>query len=150
MSYVPGCLNGQVANNSYSGCAANSSYSGTLAGTSTTRTVSFGSGKEVMLRYRPKANAGTSLKLIRLRSSTGSSSSLGVSNVRMWLSTDPAATYDNTPNACKQTSSSSPYIITGPGYCQISTSNPVYYLGIAYDSATVVRFQVDQSGADLY
>jgi hypothetical protein len=148
VSYVPGCLNGQTANNSYSGCAANSSYTGTIAGTSTPYTVSLGSGREVMIRYQPKPGAGTEFKYFRVRGATGTN--VNTSNVRVWISTDPTATYNSVAGKCKATSSSTPTIATGPGGCPISDSNPVYYMGIAYDAATAYRFQVDISPSDFY
>jgi hypothetical protein len=147
VSYVPGCLNGQTANNSYSGCAANSSYTGTIAGTSTPTTVSFGSGKQVVIRYQPKPGAGTAFSYVRVRGATGTN--VNTSNVRVWISTDPTATYDSVAAKCKVTSSSTPTIMTGPGYCPISDSNPVYYMGIEYDAATAYRFQVDISASDF-
>ncbi len=147
VSYVPGCLNGLTANNSATGCAALSSYTGTLAGTTTSRTVSLVSGKELLLRYRPKANAGTSVKGIYVSSATGGS--VGPS-MKVWLSTDPTATYDSVPAVCKNTSTSFPSVTTGPGYCPISTSNPVYYFGFETSSTTPLRFKVQESQSDLY
>lgn len=149
VSYIPGCLNGSIANNSFSGCASNNSYTGTIVGTTTNRMVKFGDNSELLLRYWPRPAAGTSLKLIRLRSASGNSSDLGVKDVRMWLSTDPYSTYETTDTKCKMTSSSSPYIVTGPGYCPITENVPIYYLGISYSSPEAVRFQVDQSGSDF-
>jgi hypothetical protein len=149
-SYVPGCLNGGSANFSSGGCAALSSYTGTLTGTSTPQTVSFGSGKQVVLRYQPVAGAGSSVKSLKVRGSTGGNV---VVNMRVWLSTDPTATYESVPEACKQTSTTTPKIYTGTGYCPISASTPVYYLGIAFDepaTSSTSRFIVDESYSDLY
>jgi hypothetical protein len=147
VSYVPGCLNGLTANNSASGCALNSSYTGTLAGTTTSHTVSLVSGKQLLIRYRPKANAGTSVKGIYVSSATGGS--VGPS-MKVWLSTDPTATYDSVPAVCRDTSTSFPSVTTGPGYCPISTSNPVYYFGFETSSTTPLRFKVQESQSDLY
>jgi hypothetical protein len=149
-SYVPGCLNGGTANFSSGGCAASSSYSGTLTGTSTPYTVAFGSGKQVVLRYNPVAGAGSSIKYLRLRGATGGNVLV---NMRVWLSTDPTATYASVADKCKATSTTTPMVITGPGYCAISASNPVYYLGIEFDAAatsSTSRFIVDESYSDLY
>ncbi len=147
VSYIPGCLNGLTANNSATGCAALSSYTGTLAGTTTTQTVTINSGKSVLIRYRPKANAGSSVKGIYLSDATGGA--VGAS-VKIWISTDPTSTYDTVPAACRNTSTSYPAVTTGPGYCQISTANPVYYLGIESSSATPLRYKVQESQSDFY
>lgn len=145
LSYVPGCLNGQKSINSSSGCAAQASYTGTIAGTTTSHTVTTGSPKQLVLRYRSTPTAGSSLKYIRTRSFDGGN--VGV-NMRVWLSTDPTATYESLPAACKQTSSRTPTVITGPGYCPISP-NTTYYYGMDYDITTDLRFSVDETGADF-
>lgn len=145
ISYVPGCLNGQTATSSSSGCAGLASYTGTIAGTTTSRTVTMGTGSQLVLRYRSTPTAGTSVKYIRTRSFDGGNVGM---NMRVWLSTDPSATYANVAAACKQTSSRTPMVATGPGYCPIAP-NTVYYYGMEYDETTALRFQVEETGADF-
>jgi hypothetical protein len=151
VSYVPGCLNGAMSSNSSSGCSAKTSFDGTIYGTSTAHTVTFGgtgaanSGKQLVLRYKTTSTAGTSTKYIRTRNYDGGN--VGV-NMRVWLSADPTATYASVATACKQTSTRTPMVITGPGYCPISP-NTVYYYGMEYDETGARRFQVDEGGADF-
>jgi hypothetical protein len=145
LSYVPGCLNGLTATSSSSGCAGQTSYTGTIAGTTSSRTVTMGSPNELVLRYKSTPTAGSSVKYIRTRSYDGGN--VGV-NMRVWLSADPTATYESAAAACKQTSSRTPMVITGPGYCPISP-NTTYYYGMDYDITTGLRFSVDETGADF-
>jgi hypothetical protein len=145
VTYAPGCLNGLTAVNSSSGCSAQTSYTGTIAGSTVNRTVSMGSGKQLALRYKSTPTAGSSLKYIRARSYDGGN--VGA-NMRVWLSTSPSATYASVATACKQTSTRTPMVITGPSYCPISP-NTVYYFGIEYDEPYVLRLQVEEGGADF-
>lgn len=146
VSYVPGCLNGLWATSSNVGCAAQTSYTGTIYGTSTSHTVTFGSGKQLVLRYTSNSTAGQSIKYIRTSNYDGGNIGL---YVRTWLSTSPTATYDSVSTACKATSNTRPMIVTGPGYCALSP-NTVYYYGIEYDDATVRRLGVEELGSDFY
>lgn len=147
VSYIPGCLNGGAANNSAVGCAANNSYMGRLAGAP--HTVRLVSGKQLLLRYRPKPNAGTTVKGISVSSATGGT--VGA-RTKVWLSPDPTATYDSVPAACRDVSTTLPSITTGPGpnHCPISPDAPVYYLGIETSSPAPIRFKVQESQSDLY
>lgn len=156
VSYVPGCLNGQLAKDSSSGCAVNDNYSG----------VRLGSGKELVLRYKTPSSV-TNGKNIKVGAWNGGN--VGV-NMRIWLSKDPTATYASVPEVCKASSSASPSITTGAetrvtttstawgktttttkDYCKLDP-NAVYYLGIAFDEARTgsgARFQVDEMSADF-
>lgn len=157
VSYVPGCLNGSMSSNSSTGCSAKTTFDGTIYGTSTAHTVTFGgtadaegnpilnSGKQLVLRYKTTATAGSAVKYIRTRNYDGGN--VGV-NMRVWLSTSPTATYDSVATACKQTSARTPMVMTGPGYCPISP-NTVYYYGMEYDETGARRFQVDEVGAEF-
>jgi hypothetical protein len=135
VTYAPGCLNGLTTANSSTGCAAQSSFNG----------FSLGSGKQLVLRYKSTPTAGSSVKYIRARSYDGGN--VGV-NMRVWLSTSPTATYETVATACKQTSSRTPMVITGPGYCPIAP-NTVYYYGMDYNETDSLRFQVEETGADF-
>ena len=135
VTYAPGCLNGQTAANSSTGCAAQSSFNG----------FSLGSGRSLVLRYKSTPTAGSSLKYIRTRSYDGGN--VGV-NMRVWLSTSPTATYETVATACKQTSSRTPMVVTGPGYCPIAP-NTVYYYGMDYNETDSLRFQVEETSADF-
>lgn len=150
-SYIPGCLNGQVTINSGSGCASNVSFNGPLSGTKARRTVRFGgtgaanSGNQLVLRYQSTSTAGVSNRWIIVRSSDAGN--VGV-KMRVWLSANPAATYASVADACRQTSATTPMVITGPGYCTI-TPNTTYYFGIEHDETGTRRFQVDETGTDF-
>lgn len=144
VSYVPGCLNGEMSHNSQSKCAAKTSFTGPVAGTRATRTVTMGSGKTLVLRYKSKPTAGSSVQGISTRSFDGGN--VGV-NMRVWLSTNPAATYAGTPAACRAMSTRTPLVMTGPGKCQIAP-NTVYYFGMEY-AGPALRFQVNEGGADF-
>lgn len=143
ISYVPGCLNGAFTSASSSGCSLKTSFTGLVNGSS--RTVSLGSGKQLVLRYQSESTAGKSIKYFKVKGFDGGNVSV---NMRVWLSTDPAASYANVAPACKTTSTRLPVIFTGPGYCPI-VPNAVYYLGIEYDEAVETRFQVDEMQADF-
>lgn len=135
-TYAPGCLNGLTAANSSSGCSAQTSFNG----------FSLGSGRSLVLRYKSTPTAGSSVKYIRTRSYDGGN--VGV-NLRVWLSADPAAKYASVIDACKQTSTRTPMVITGPRYCPVSP-NTTYYYGMEYDELDALRFQVEEKGADFY
>jgi hypothetical protein len=145
ISYVPGCLNGLTAVNSSSGCSAMSSYTGTIAGTTTSRTVTLGSGNQLVLRYKSTPTAGSTVKYMQVLGGDGSN--VGV-NMRVWLSSNPSATYATVDSKCKQTTTIRPAVITGPNYCAISP-NTTYYFGIEFDEAITTRFQVYELGADF-
>lgn len=155
-SYVPGCLNGAFAKDSSSDCALNDSYQN--AGV-----VRLGSGKELVLRYKTPSTL-TNGKTIKVSAWNGGS--VGV-NMRIWLSTDPLATYGSVSEYCKATGTVTPIIATGAeasvttsktvfgkttyttsNYCKLE-ANTVYYFGIGYDEAVSTRFQVDESIADF-
>lgn len=144
-SYVPGCLNGlYITTASASGCGGTASYTGTISGTN--YTFAFGSGKVLTLRYKSKSTAGTSVKYFTLASGDGGN--VGQS-VKVWLSTNPAATYDATSAACKSTSTTQPYVLTGPGYCPV-TPNTTYYLSMSIDTAcTTCRYKVEEGASDF-
>lgn len=144
-SYVPGCLNGlYITTASASGCGGMASYTGNINGTD--YTFAFGSGKVLTLRYKAKSTAGTSVKYFTLASGDGGN--VGQS-VKVWLSTNPAATYDATSSACKSTSTTQPYVLTGPGYCPV-TPNATYYLSMSIDTAcTTCRYKVEEGASDF-
>lgn len=144
-SYVPGCLNGlYITTASASGCGGSASYKGTISGTD--YTFAFGSGKVLSLRYTSKSTAGTSLKYFTLASGDGGN--VG-QNVKVWLSTNPAATYDATSASCKSTSTTQPYVLTGPGYCPVTPNTP-YYLSMSIDTAcTTCRYKVEEGASDF-
>jgi len=142
-SYVPGCLNGAFTSASTSGCALKSSFEGQINGVPYSATI--GSGKQLVLRYKTPATLSTITKNIKARGYDGGN--VGVS-MRVWLSTDPTATYDSVPTACKQTSTTNPTIYTGSTTCALQP-NTVYYYGIEVDAVGNYRFQVDERGADF-
>jgi hypothetical protein len=144
-SYVPGCLNGAFTSASTSGCALKSSFEGQINGVPYSATI--GSGKQLVLRYKTPATLSTITKNIKARGYDGGN--VGVS-MRVWLSTNPTATYDSVPTACKQTSTTNPTIYTGTTatYCQLQP-NTVYYYGIEVDAVGNYRFQIDERGADF-
>lgn len=162
-SYVPGCLNGQFSSNSSAGCAGSSVYTGKINGVD--HTVSFGGGKQVVLRYKTPATI-TDNKIIKVTAWNGQNVA---ANMRVWLSTSPTATYDSVSAACKQTSAGLPSITTGSvtngfistvffgsvintpvTYCKLDP-NTVYYFGIEYDdtSLSAHRYQVLEAQADF-
>ncbi len=143
VTYAPGCLNGLYASSSSAGCAASTSFKGTANGSP--HTVTFGSGNQVVLRYRSSPAAGSSVKYIRTRGYDGGN--VGV-NMRVWLSDNPSASYASIDAKCKQTSTRLPTVITGPGYCPI-LPDKVYYYGTEYDEPNVTRYQIDELGSDF-
>jgi hypothetical protein len=146
-SYVPGCLNGSYITSSWNtGCGANSSFTGTVSGTSTTTTFSFGAERVLGLRYMSKSTAGTSLKYFTFASADGGNTG----SMSVWLSDSPTATYAETSSLCKSTSTSQPYVITGPGYCPI-VANKQYYLFMSTARTDAnLRYLVNEGGADFY
>ena len=112
----------------------------------------FGSAKVMGLRFTPKAGAGAVKKWFRV--SSGDGGNVGQS-VKVWLSTSPTANYDDAmPSAsCKTTSTATPIIFTGPGYCPIDTTKK-YYLFMSVDAAAANpatwRYKVDEVSADFY
>jgi hypothetical protein len=146
-SYVPGCLNSSYITSSWNtGCGANSSFTGTVSGTSTTTTFSFGAERVLGLRYMSKSTAGTSLKYFTLASADGGNTG----SMSVWLSDSPTATYAETSSLCKSTSTTQPYVITGPGYCPI-VANKRYYLFMSTTRTDAnLRYLVNEGGADFY
>lgn len=139
-SYVPGCLNGDNSVNSSSGCAANATYNDSFA---------FGSGKVLGLRYTAKPNAGSSVKYFRLFSGDGGQ--VGQS-MKVWLSSNPTASYDETSTVCKTTSTTNPIVLTGGSYCPI-TAGGRYYLLMSVDATApnppTWRYKVDETASDF-
>jgi hypothetical protein len=165
-SYVPGCLNGAYAKDSSSGCAGFDSFTGNTADTGVAHTVSLGSGKQLVLRYKTPSTL-TNGKTIKVTGWNGGS--VGV-NMRIWLSTDALATYDNTSDICKSSGTVTPAITTGAVdsavtttyvfgkpkytttyYCKLDP-NKVYYFGMEFNEAVSGlggKFQVDELSADF-
>ena len=165
LSYVPGCLNGQFAKDSSSACAVNAYYTGSIAGTTTSQTVTMGSGKQLVLRYKTPATI-TDAKTIKVSAWNGGNVAV---NMKTWLSTSPTASYETVPTACRALSTTSPMISTASKesitttttgwftstttryYCQLAP-NTVYYFGIEFPevvSGSAARFQVDELSADF-
>ncbi|MHB1402299.1 MAG: InlB B-repeat-containing protein [Thiobacillus sp.] len=146
-SYIPGCLNGSYITSSWNtGCGANSSFTGTVSGTSTTTTFAFGAERVLGLRYMSKSTAGTTLRYFTLASADGGNTG----TMSVWLSDSPTATYAETSSACKSTSTSQPYVITGPGYCPI-VANKRYYLFMSTARTDAgLRYLVNEGSADFY
>jgi hypothetical protein len=161
MSYVPGCLNGGKTQDSSTGCATNSSYTGTIAGTTTSRTVTMGSGKQLVLRYKTPATIMDG-KGIKVSAWNGGNVSV---NMKIWLSTSPTASYDAVSTTCRAQETTTPSISTASKesitttttvwgttstttryYCQLAP-NTLYYFGIEFPEAVsglAARFQVDE------
>lgn len=146
-TYTPGCLNGVYPPTaSASGCGGLSSYSGIINGTSTNTTFTYGSGNTLGIRYMSKPTAGTSLKYFTFSNVDGGNVGQAL---KVWLSTSSTATYDATDVKCKLTSTTQPYIITGPGYCPIEPSKR-YYLKMSVDSACPnCRFRIFENASDF-
>lgn len=157
-AYIPGCLNGQFASCSSCGCALNESYSG----------VHLGSGKQLLLRYTTPATINDG-RVIKVSAWNGGNVT---SNMRIWLSVDPTATYASVPELCKANNDSTgtPSINTGTEtsvdktveawgelvttthhYCKLEP-NKTYYFGMEIDEAVSgheARFQVDAGGGNF-
>ncbi len=146
VAYVPGCVNGQSTSSSTSGCAANAAYTGTVYGTSTTYPFAFGNNNTLGLRYTSNPNAGAALKYFKLSSGDGGNTG----SLNVWLSDNPAATYDGTDTVCKSASTTHPIVATGPNYCPI-TPNKLYYLFISTDTVgnSNLRYQVTENTSDF-
>ncbi|MDZ7585621.1 MAG: hypothetical protein U0938_12450 [Thiobacillus sp.] len=146
-SYVPGCLNGSYITSSWNtGCGANSSFTGTVSGTSTTTTFSFGADRVLGLRYMSKSTAGTTLRYFTFASADGGNAG----SMSVWLSDSPTATYAETSSLCKSTSTTQPYVITGPGYCPI-VANKRYYLFMSTARTDAgLRYLINEGVADFY
>lgn len=146
-SYVPGCLNGSYITSSWNtGCGANSSFTGTVSGTSTTTTFSFGAERVLGLRYMSKETAGTAVRYFTMGSADGGNTG----TMSVWLSDSPTATYAETSNLCKSTSTTQPYVITGPGYCPI-VANKRYYLFMSTTRTDAnLRYLINEGSADFY
>ncbi|MGC8928532.1 MAG: hypothetical protein ACP5QK_11500, partial [Myxococcota bacterium] len=131
-AFLPGCLNGQFASNSATGCATSVSYTAVLAGTNTYYTFTFGNSRILGLRYVSKANAGSSVKYFQINGGSGGNPG----PVKMWLSTSATASYTDAAAVnsycAASTSISAAYLLTGPGYCPVSP-NTRYYLFIQTD-----------------
>jgi len=81
--------------------------------------------------------------------SSGDGGNVGYA-MKVWLSTSPTSTFDSTSDACKNNSTTQPYIITGPGYCPI-TPNTKYYLFMSVDEdASNLRYKVHEGSSDFY
>ncbi len=146
-SYVPGCLNGVFPPTaSSSGCGGVASYTGAISGSGTTTTVAFGSGKTLGLRYVSKSTAGAAIKYLSLTSGDGGN--VG-QLLNVWLSTSPTATFAETDAKCKTSTTTRPYIVTGPAYCPI-TPNARYYLKMSTDQAcSTCRYIVNKGSSDF-
>ena len=140
INYVPGCLNGDSAINSSTGCAVNA----------TNGNFSFGSARTLGLRFTPKAGAGAVKKYFKI--SSGDGGNVGQS-MTVWLSTSPTANYADVASNCRSTSTTVPYILTGPGWCPIDATKK-YYLFMSVDATAANpptwRYQVDEVSADFY
>lgn len=140
INYVPGCLNGDSAINSSTGCAANA----------TNGNFSFGSARTLGLRFTPKAGAGAVKKYFKI--SSGDGGNVG-QFMKVWLSTSPTANYDDAASTCRSTSATVPYILTGPGWCPIDATKK-HYLFMSVDATAANpptwRYQVDEVSADFY
>jgi Divergent InlB B-repeat domain len=139
-SYVPGCLNGEYpTSSSSSGCAAT---------TQDESGFTFGSGSVLGVRYVSNSPLSTSVKYFRVNSGDGGN--LG-QVMKVWISTDPLSTYDNTAATCHWTSTTTLYAPTGAGYCSIQP-NKLYYLFMQVDAAPPTagfRYKVDELAADF-
>lgn len=166
VSYIPGCLNGQFAKDSSSGCAYNDYYSGRVFGTNSPYTVRLGDGRQLVLRYRTKPVVTDGRRIRVVAWNAGSV----VVDMRVWLSTSPTATYEDVRSLCRAQSTGSPSIGTASQesvtttktvwgkavtstahYCKL-LPNTVYYFGIEFlerVSAHEARFQVDELAADF-
>lgn len=148
-SFLPGCLNGaNTINGSNTGCGANTTYPvpASINGTASETNFGFGSGNTLGLRYQSKSNANASFKYFQINSADGGN--LGHA-MKIWLTTNPTESYDAANAACKSTSTTSGYIFTGPGRCQIAP-NTRYYLLMSVDVAVNgLRYRVDESQADF-
>lgn len=172
VSYVPGCLNGGKASSSSFGCAAKTSFDGTLSDTGAAHTVAFGgdakgtagSGKQLLLRYQTGSVVNDD-KSIRTLSSDGGNVLV---KMRVWLSTDPRATYASVSQHCKAEATTTPTIRTASqeqivvsvknawglpitvttDYCKLAP-NTTYYYGMEYDEPGARRFQVEEAFADF-
>ena len=159
VSYVPGCLNGQFAPDSSSGCALKDNYNG----------VRLGSGRELLLRYKTPSTI-TNKRVIKVGAWNGGNIGL---DMGIWLSKDPTATYFSVSEYCRANTASTgtPGIATAaetvvttssPGwggkeitstgyYCRLEP-NTVYYFGIMVTEAVAgsdARFQLDAMMADF-
>lgn len=145
-SYVPGCLNGIFPPTaSGSGCGGKSSFAGYINGSY--YVFSFGSGRILSIRYLSKVNAGASIKYFTM--SSGDGGSVGQS-VKLWLSSSPNSNYEEiTGTDCKSTSTTQPWIITGPGHCSINP-NTLYYLNIKIDEACeTCKYKIQEAASDF-
>lgn len=80
----------------------------------------------------------------------GSADGGNTGSMSVWLSDSPTATYAETANACKSTSTTQPYVLTGPGYCPI-VANKGYYLFMSTTrTESGLRYLVNEGGADFY
>jgi len=146
-SYVPGCLNGNyITSASASGCGGKAFFTGPVFNTNTSTTFSFGSGKILGLRYMSKVGAGTTPKYFQFFNGAGGN--VGVT-MKVWLSDSPTATYSTTASACRDISTTSPAIMTGPGYCPIIASK-LYYLFMSVDSSVPNQtYKVQEAASDF-
>ncbi len=173
-TFVPGCLNGGLANNGSHACALNTFY-GNREHTIFFPTESM-PGKTVLIRYKTKPTI-TNGKDIRVRSHDGDTVKV---KMRVWLSTDPRSLYSNVSGSCKNTSNVMPVVNTGNvtdfnnsyeflgkivdnwvQYCKLEP-NTVYYFAMEHDGVGVGpnldgnkldtslnRFQVSTLNSDL-
>lgn len=150
VSYVPGCLNGNSANNSATGCAANAWVSGVLTGTTKNIKFALGEGRQLMVRYRPSTKVVTRASGISVTSSTGGRCPV---NVRVWLTPDPVASYEDVDPMWRDEiheGATNPHIFFSEKHCVIDKTVPFYYLGIQYFEPEQVRFQVIEATDILF
>lgn len=120
-AYVPGCLNGQSAPNSSTGCAALITLPGFTNVTMQKAT------NELAIRFKPLATAASTSGYFLMNGALGG----GVgAQMNMWLTTDPTATYAATPSVCKVSAATTPLVMTAGSKCPVNTSS-LYYLKIS-------------------
>jgi len=146
VAYIPGCLNGGETNFSYEGCAVQNYYYGKEYCTGKDYYFRFESGRILGLRYKSKPDAGTSMKYFQLKGGSGGNVGSGKQG---WLSQDPYSTYESVDPKCRfESTDSSLYWFTGPGYCPIEP-NKLYYLFIKEGKYSVTTYQLWENTSDF-
>lgn len=143
---IPGCLNGGLysSNTDPNDCSTKSSYTGMVSGTNISKTVSFGEGQIISIRYRSGADAASATGLFRISGAAGENIGFGLN---AWLSTEPGAAMSAVDNSCQVTSNGQIiHIGTGPGYCTV-IPNTIYYLNLVTTSSTCLN---SHCGINLY
>ena len=127
VDYIPGCVNSVTAEISSSSCALQWSQ------TSGNSTITMAQGNVLSIRFPSRDTLSTYGSRFNLKARDG----LNTPHVfSMWLTTDPTASYEGTPDLCKNVmfGRKTTSVSSGSQGCPV-TPGTLYYLNIRIDDA---------------